>query len=343
MILSLQQVKKSFGSTLAVDNVTLQVAEGEIVCLLGPSGCGKTTLLRLIAGLDVADSGAILFNNKAVSATPIHKRGFGMMFQGFALFPHLNVFDNIAYGLKMAGIDSAEISTRVHAMLTLVTLQGYDSRTIDTLSGGQQQRVALARALATRPKLLMLDEPLGALDRALREKLMLNLRAIIKKVGVTAIYVTHDQSEAYAVADKIAIMQAGRVEQYAEPRIIFNAPATPFVAQFIGFQNILEGTLLADSVVETPIGKLHFVQAVEAELGARVRVLIRPNALTIERTGNVFSAELTQHIFRGRYSELTFTINNLPFSFEVTIPDPWLDQSSQLIYLDPKALSIFGI
>lgn len=343
MVLQLEQVSKSFDTTLAVDSVSLEVTEGEIVCLLGPSGCGKTTLLRLIAGLDAADAGTILFANQSVSDIPIHKRGFGMMFQGFALFPHLNVFDNIAYGLKMAGVDSAEIKTRVHAMLTLVELQGYDSRSIDTLSGGQQQRVALARALATRPRLLMLDEPLGALDRALREQLMVSLRHIIKQVGVTAIYVTHDQSEAYAVADKVAIMQAGHIEQYDTPRTIFTQPATPFVAQFIGFNNIFKGIILSDQLVETEIGQLNFTQLLFTKLGEHVQVLIRPNALTTQPTKNLISAELHNNTFRGRYTELTFSINNQHLTFEVTNPTPWLNQATQTLYLDPAAISIFTL
>ncbi|MFK7806028.1 MAG: ABC transporter ATP-binding protein [Anaerolineae bacterium] len=197
--LKIVDVEKRFGPTVAVDGVSLELEQGEIVCLLGPSGCGKTTLLRLVAGLESINSGMIQLNGRDLVDVPTYQRGIGMMFQSYALFPHMTVSENIAYGLKMAGEAPTLIGERVNEMLDLVDLEGLEGRQIDQLSGGQQQRVALARSLATRPDILLLDEPLGSLDRLLRERLLIQLRAILKKVGVTALYVTHDQSEAFVL------------------------------------------------------------------------------------------------------------------------------------------------
>ena len=339
-ILAVDTVVKQFGETVAVDGVSLSVTEGEIVCLLGPSGCGKTTLLRLIAGLESADSGTVIFAQQNVTSTPPHKRSFGMMFQSFALFPHLNVFENVAYGLRMQGWNSAEISTQVEAMLDLVDLAGYGKRNIDQLSGGQQQRVALARSLATKPKLLMLDEPLGSLDRALREKLMVELRDIIKQIGVTAIYVTHDQSEAYAVADKVAIMQNGRIEQYATPQTLYAQPSNVFVARFLGFSNILSGMVTSATEVETEIGRLNVVPSTELIVGSDVAVLIRPNALSIDPTSNLINAMLISNTFRGRYSEVAFRVQSKILIFELNNAQETDTAKLVTLFLDPEKISI---
>ena len=296
-------VKKSFTPKTSADNdVSFSVSEGEILCLLGPSGCGKTTLLRMVAGLETPDDGEIVFGGENATRTPPHRRGFGMMFQDFALFPHQSVFENVAFGLKMRGDSAEKIAARVSEMLTLIDLTGFENRDIGKLSGGEQQRVALARSLAPSPQLLTLDEPLGALDRALRERLMLDLRAILKRVGVTAIYVTHDQTEAFAVADRVAVMNAGKIEQIDSPQEIFSHPATPFVAKFLGFQNLLDGTVSPAGKIETAIGALETDAPLPAT-GTRVTVLIKPEAATLGVKGD-FSAQVTAISFRGKFYQV---------------------------------------
>ncbi|MFQ5614554.1 MAG: ABC transporter ATP-binding protein [Anaerolineae bacterium] len=279
-MLEVSHISKTFDRAPAVDDVSLSVDEGEIVCLLGPSGCGKTTLLRLIAGLETADRGRVLFEGADIGPVPPHRREFGMMFQEFALFPHKNVFENVAFGLRTHGQPEQAIARRTQEMLSLVGLDGFERRDVNELSGGERQRVALARSLAPSPRLLMLDEPLGSLDRALRERLMLDLRQILKRVGVTAIYVTHDQLEAFAIADRIAILNRGRVEQVAPPEALYRRPATPFVAHFLGFHNLLEGKVIAPGRVETALGPLALATD-EAKPGQSVKVLLRPEAAAL--------------------------------------------------------------
>lgn len=255
-LLTIQDVWKSY-ATPVLRGVDLRVEAGEIVCLLGPSGCGKTTLLRIVAGLERPDGGEVRFDGIDLADVPVHRRGFGLMFQEFALFPHQSVAENIAFGLRMAGWDSARRQARVDEMLALVDLAGYADRSVYELSGGERQRIALARSLAPSPRLLMLDEPLGSLDRALREELMLELRLILKRVGVTALYVTHDQAEAYAVADRVGVMNAGRFEQIAPPEELYARPTTPFVARFLGLSNLLPVEFAPDRpLAQTPVGPL---------------------------------------------------------------------------------------
>lgn len=317
-LLEVKSLRKSFApGSSAVDGVSLTVARGEIVCLLGPSGCGKTTLLRMIAGLETPDAGEVIFREKDVTAVPPHRRGFGMMFQDFALFPHKNVFQNVAFGLEMRGDPPAEIQSRVEEMLALVDMADFTERDISQLSGGEQQRVALARALAPNPPLLMLDEPLGALDRALRERLMLELRIILKRVGVTAIYVTHDQTEAFAIADRVAVMNAGHIEQMDTPQTVFSQPGTPFVAKFLGFQNLLAGTVLSAGKIETAIGMVKTDAPLPAP-GTRVTVLIRPEAAIFGADGN-FSARVTAISFRGKFYQIWIESAGVQLMFE--LPD----------------------
>jgi len=252
MLLEVSHVSKSYPGLPVLEEASFGVAAGEIVCLLGPSGCGKTTLLRIIAGLEVPDTGQVIFDGRDLAATPVHQRNFGFMFQDYALFPHKDVFANVAFGPRMQSLAPNEIAARVAEGLALVGLHGYDDRRVIELSGGEQQRVALARSLAARPRLLLLDEPLGALDRALREQLMNDLRAILKRLGLTAVYVTHDQEEAFAIADRVLIMRArpesgqgGWIEQDDRPDQVYRYPATTYVARFLGFHNLIEGTVLA--------------------------------------------------------------------------------------------------
>ncbi len=348
-ILQVDQLSKRFGKTIAVDNVSFTVDEGDIVCLLGPSGCGKTTLLRLVAGLDSADTGTITFANQSISSIPPHLRNFGLVFQQFALFPHLNVYDNIAYGLKTNSRrkDNTKqrkqaINAQVTKMLDLVDLSGFERRTIDQLSGGQQQRVALARSLATEPKLLMLDEPLGALDRALREKLMVDLRHIIKQIGLTALYVTHDQSEAYAIGDKVAVMHNGAIVQHTDPQTLFAHPCNRFVARFLGFPNILIGTVETPTEIDTPIGRMTIAQATDHAPGSTVDILIRPNAITDKITPNQFSAEILSNTFRGRFHELRVRIGATVLIFEIGGGFDLLSAETTTLNLDPTQIIILN-
>jgi len=238
-ILLINDLCSSYEGRPLLKNITFNLDEGEILCLLGPSGSGKTTLLRILAGLEQPDSGAILFNGSPILNIPPHRRHFGMMFQEYALFPHKNVFDNIIFGLETGKHDKVWNRKRVEEMLEVVGLCGYGQRRINELSGGEQQRVALARSLAPSPRLLLLDEPLGSLDRTLRDRLAGEIRTILKRVGLTAIFVTHDQAEAFSVADKVAILFNGSLEQFDRPETIYTSPMNSIVATFLGFKNIL--------------------------------------------------------------------------------------------------------
>jgi ABC-type Fe3+/spermidine/putrescine transport system ATPase subunit len=251
-LLDVSHVSKAYPGLPVLHDISFTVAGGEIVCLLGPSGCGKTTLLRVIAGLETPDAGRVTFGGQDLLAIPVHRRNFGLMFQDYALFPHKDVAANVAFGLRMQGWPAEEVTQRVREMLELVELGGYEGRRVSELSGGEQQRVALARSLAPRPRLLMFDEPLGSLDRALREQLMNSLRGILKQVGVTALYVTHDQEEAFAIADRVFIMQpgaaegeGGRIVQGGAPQEVYCRPASAAVARFLGFRNLLPGVVIA--------------------------------------------------------------------------------------------------
>src|SRR5258706_2339647 len=240
-MLEVVAVTKQFGEHKAVDGVSFTLAGGEVLALLGPSGSGKSSLLSLIAGLEAPDSGDIRWDGQSLLAVPTHQRGFGLMFQDYALFPHKDVAANVGFGLKMQGRARAEIESGAARALALVGLAGFERRNVSTLSGGEQQRVALARALAPRPRLLMLDEPLGALDRALRERLLDGLGGILRRLRPTAVYVTHDQDEAFALADRVLVLRAGRVAQAGPPAQVDAAPPRRFVAEFIGLKNILAG------------------------------------------------------------------------------------------------------
>jgi putrescine transport system ATP-binding protein len=292
--LSISEVVKDFGAGAggaafrAVDRVSLEIAKGEIFALLGSSGCGKSTLLRLLAGFETPTSGSILLNGQDLVKLPPHERPLNMMFQSYALFPHLSVWDNIAFGLKREGLPKAQVGERVEAMLKLVQLGKLAQRKPHQLSGGQQQRVALARSLARQPSLLLLDEPLGALDKKLREETQIELVHILKSVGVTCVMVTHDQEEAMTMASRIAVMSEGRILQVGAPRDIYENPATRFVADFIGNVNVMEGTLAVsqpDHVEVACADCRHLVgRAVDdAREGAAVAVAMRPEKIRLAR------------------------------------------------------------
>ena len=280
--LRLESVVKRFGAVTAVDRVDLAVPEGSFVCLLGPSGCGKTTLLRMIAGLEAPSDGRLKLDGEDITDLPAHKRGFGMVFQSLALFPHLSVAENIAYALSVRGTERAAQRARVAELLELIQLPDIAERQVSQLSGGQRQRVAIARALAVDPRLFLLDEPLSALDAKLREALQVELRLLQRRLGITTILVTHDQREAMTMADTIVVMDRGRVQQVGGPMEIYRNPANAFVADFIGTSNLLQGRARGGGRIELPGGELSISGGPES--GA-VTASIRPEDLRLGAAG----------------------------------------------------------
>lgn len=346
MLLALENLCKTFGSQAVVQDFSLAIAEGQTVVLLGPSGCGKTTLLRLVAGLETPDRGRITFAGQDLRPKPVHERGFGYVFQDYALFPHKNVSQNVAFGLRMHNWAAAEIQARVAAVLELVGLAGFGNRSIHDLSGGEQQRVALARALAPAPRLLLLDEPLGALDRALRERLMDELRLILNEAGdalgqpVTAIYVTHDQAEAFALADELVVMNRGRIEQQGAPAAVYARPHTPFVARFLGMTNLVPGTWLDETHLQTPLGIVRVAEPGTA--GEVATLLLRPEAgeVAAKEGENVVRGRVTDVSFRGRVQRLTLSVPTLdfPLQFELDSLIPLPPKGNTiLLWLNPQA------
>ncbi len=346
MLLQIIDVEKEFEGQPVLRSISLGVSRGEIVALLGPSGCGKTTLLRIIAGLELPDAGNLLLDNQDLFNVPVHKRGFGMVFQDFALFPHMTVAENVSFGLRMDQWDRQEQHRRIQEMLDLVGLSGFGDRPVHALSGGEQQRVALARSLAPSPDLLLLDEPLGALDRSLRERLMSELRAILKQAGrptrkskmgpkqkdnsltqdnfpkkssdtaITTIYVTHDQEEAFAIADRVIIMNSGRVEQQGSPVELFGHPQSTFVARFLGMDNLLPAEVVSvdPPVISTEIG-LFNVASIPKNVERDLILLIRPDAGNLvessENGANIVSGQLINVSFRGRHQVATIQVSSI--------------------------------
>jgi thiamine transport system ATP-binding protein len=287
-----------YESTRAVDGVDLTVTRGEVVCVLGPSGSGKSTLLRAIAGLVRPTAGRITWDGTDVTDTAPHRRRFGLMFQDHALFPHLDVFGNVAFGLKMQHLGAAPVRSRVGEALELVNLQGFEHRRVNELSGGEQQRVALARALAPAPRLVMLDEPLGSLDRSLRERLMVDLHELFESRDITALFVTHDQDEAFALADRVVVMRDGRIEQAGEPQEVWTRPATEFTARFLGFENVVDAQIAVAHfglpVARSVWGSLPVPEGTPA---GPARLALRPDALWLDEDGPL-SAVVESRTFR---------------------------------------------
>lgn len=290
-MVSIRNVTKNFGAFTAVDNVSFDIMPNEFFALLGPSGCGKTTLLRMIAGLETMTSGELIVDGEEMSAVPPNRRPINMVFQSYAVFPHMSVEANVAYGLKVAGVPKDEIAPRVAEALEMVQLPGLAQRKPDQLSGGQRQRVALARALVKRPKVLLLDEPLSALDAKLREHMQLELAHLQQKVGITFIIVTHDQDEALSMADRVAVMEGGRIKQIDEPGTMYETPSNRFVADFIGKVNLLDGTLTntpgPDLSVEIPgIGTVSIPKAPGGpdQAEGKTCVAVRPEKMAISKT-----------------------------------------------------------
>ena len=301
-----ENLVKRFDDVLAVSDVSIAIQKGEIFALLGSSGCGKSTLLRMLAGFETPTSGRVLLNGVDIAALPPYERPINMMFQSYALFPHLNVWDNVAFGLKREGMPAPQIKTRVEEMLNLVQLSAYAKRKPHQLSGGQQQRVALARSLAKKPQLLLLDEPLGALDKKLRQRTQFELVNIIESVGVTVVMVTHDQEEAMTMASRIAVMDHGRVLQVGTPKEIYECPSNRFVADFIGNINLFDGHLSVDeherSEITTDQGVVHIDHGIGGALGMPLTVAVRPEKIYIAKT----RPDVTVNLFSGRVREIAY-------------------------------------
>ena len=277
--LVLQSISKNFGGTRAVDLVNLSFTDGELTALLGPSGCGKTTLLRMIAGLEAPSGGAILLDGRNITDLPAHRRKFGMVFQSFALFPHLTVRDNVAYALHISGVSRTDAAERANKLLDLVQLSSFGDRRIGQLSGGQRQRVAIARALAQEPEVFLLDEPMSALDAKLREEMQVELRLLQQRLGITTIVVTHDQREAMTMADSIVVMSNGLVEQVGSPQDIYHRPQNAFVADFIGKANFFDGVTEPGGI---RVGSTHLAAEPNFVVGSNVRVAIRPERACLD-------------------------------------------------------------
>ncbi|KIP97399.1 putative 2-aminoethylphosphonate ABC transporter ATP-binding protein [Pseudomonas fluorescens] len=338
-------VHKRFGAFTALDNVSLDVAAGELVCLLGPSGCGKTTLLRCIAGLEKQDSGELYLGERDVSHLAPQARDYGILFQSYALFPNLTVEANIAYGLAGSGRD--EVRRRVGQMLELVGLTGSEKKYPGQLSGGQQQRVALARALAPAPSVLLLDEPMSALDARVREHLCTELRQLQRNLGITTLMVTHNQDEAMLMADRIAVMNNGRVEQYATPQEIYDRPATPFVAEFVGQGNWLP--FQRSSASHAKVGGMNLRLADGSVHSASGRLFCRPEAINVNplvHEENLFPAKVREITFLGNRCRMSFELDQLPghpLLAEIA-PEamPRLGAQQIMVALPPRSLQVFA-
>ena len=318
-IIKIENLAKAFGEKVILDNINLDIKRGEFVTLLGPSGCGKTTLLRMLAGFMQPDSGSITMEDKDILSMPPHKRPLNTVFQRYALFPHLNVYENIAFGLKLKKVEPKEIDKRVRRALKMVSMTDYEDRDVNSLSGGQQQRVAIARAIVNQPQVLLLDEPLAALDLKMRKDMQMELKQMHEALGITFIYVTHDQEEALTLSDTIVVMSEGKIQQIGSPIDIYNEPVNSFVADFIGESNILNGTMIKDKEVEF-IG--HKFECVDSGFGQNtaVDVVIRPEDIYI--VGNVENADFTgvvkSCIFKGVHYEMFVETDK---GFELMIQD----------------------
>ncbi|MEG1560450.1 MAG: ABC transporter ATP-binding protein [Clostridia bacterium] len=317
-LIDLVNITKEYSGEKALDDITLYIRDGEFLTLLGPSGCGKTTMLRIIAGFTMPDGGKVMMDGMDLKEVPPYKRKVNTVFQKYALFPHLNVFDNIAFGLKLKKLKKPEIEKRVTDILELVRLSGYEKRWIDELSGGQQQRVAIARALVNGPEVLLLDEPLGALDLKLRKGMQVELKRMQQTLGITFIYVTHDQEEALTMSDTIVVMNAGKIQQIGTPIDIYNEPKNAFVAQFIGDSNILSGTMKKDFLVNF-CGKDYPCLDKGFQENEEVQVVIRPEDVDIyNQTDETLNGTIIRVLFMGVHYAITVKCDNFIFTVHTT-------------------------
>ena len=352
-LLSLNNLSKHFDKTAAVTDVSLDVERGEFFGLLGPSGCGKTTTLRMIAGLEQPDAGSIEFEGRDITNLPAERRGFGMVFQNYALFPHLNVFENVAFGLRARHKPTGEISDRVASALELVSLSGYEKRRVDELSGGQQQRVAIARAIAIEPALLLFDEPLSNLDVALREETRGELRELVGRLGLTAVYVTHDQEEAFALCDRISVMVGGRILQTGRPRDLYEHPAQLLVGQFLGRNNLIRVMRLSSSKSELGEFKTldggHTIRLPVkdnnlAPLNKPCILAIRPEHVLIRNTAEQFENALTATVreinFSGATSSIKLDANGLLVEALTLGADGLSAGEQRIVVLPPERISL---
>lgn len=337
-IVDLKDIRMSFDGEVVLDGVNLSIKDGEFVTLLGPSGCGKTTTLRIIAGFASPDSGDVFFEGKRINDLPAYKRNINTIFQRYALFPHLNVYDNVAFGLKVKKVPKAEIAKKIDETLSLVNLKGLEKRRIETLSGGQQQRVAIARAIINRPRVLLLDEPLSALDLKLRKDMQVELKNLQKSTGITFIFVTHDQEEALSMSDTVIVMDKGKIQQIGSPADIYNEPQNAFVADFIGESNIVDGVMKKDFLVE--FDNKQFA-CLDSGFGADedVDVVIRPEDVDIvPPMKGMLEGKVTSVTFLGVHYEIIVDINNFKWMIQTT--DKHEVGETVGLYIEPDAIHI---
>ncbi|GAB6192218.1 ABC transporter ATP-binding protein [Desulfocastanea catecholica] len=347
-ILKVDRLSNRYEGQPLLQDISFSLKQGEILCLLGPSGSGKTTLLRLLAGLEKEDAGTIIFCGRDIRGVPPHKRNFGMMFQEYALFPHKSVQQNVAFGLEMQHCPVDELDRRVKTVLEMVGLAGLEHRKIDELSGGERQRVALARSLAPEPQLLLLDEPLGSLDRALRERLTDEIRTILKSLAVTAVFVTHDQAEAFSIADKVAILHHGILQQFDTPEHLYRNPINSTVAGFLGFRNLIKGSVDSQGFFRSPLGSLPVRQEHMPPKTATL-LLIRPEGATLvgslaaKAVPLLLSGTITSRQFQGSSYRLGVQAGDTPLTFDLPIdpPPPDIGQPIEL-FLNPSALVLLS-
>ncbi|WP_308551808.1 spermidine/putrescine ABC transporter ATP-binding protein [uncultured Peptoniphilus sp.] len=307
-IIEIKNLSKSYGDNTVLKDFNLYIKQNEFVTLLGPSGCGKTTLLRIIGGFETADEGDVIFNGKSIVDIPAYKREINTVFQKYALFPHMNVYENIAFGLKIKKVEKKIIDEKVKFALGLVSLEGFEKRNIDSLSGGQQQRVAIARALVNEPKVLLLDEPLGALDLKIRQKMQLELKAIQQSAGITFIFVTHDQEEALTMSDTIVVLNKGEIQQIGSPIDIYNEPKNAFVADFIGESNIIDGVMNDDYRVSF-LGEEFVCVDKGFEKNERIHVVIRPEDVELVHGIGKLQGIVVSEVFKGVHYEMVVRTN----------------------------------
>ena len=340
IIIRLDHITKSFGDKKVLDDISLYVKRGEFITFLGPSGCGKTTTLRLIAGFGKPDEGRVLMEGKDISDVPPYQRKLNTVFQRYALFPHLDVYDNVAFGLKLQKVPEDEIEKRVKKVLKLVSMSDYEDRDVESLSGGQQQRVAIARALINKPKILLLDEPLAALDLKMRKDMQIELKEMHKKLGITFIYVTHDQEEALTLSDTIVVMNEGKIQQIGTPTDIYNEPVNCFVADFIGESNILKGRMIRDRRVAFI---KHEFDCVDEGFGedVKVDVVVRPEDIyfTTDPAKCQFKAKVNSCIFKGVHYEM-WVDTDTGYELMIQDYDPYPVGSEVMLYIDPDDIQV---